>query len=623
MARKIVGIVLVLLLVTGIPAYWVIRSFTGPGEAPPEPPRVADAASARTLPGGGTVVGSVGRYGNQMWLGLPYAKPPVGALRWRAPEPAAPVAGRVEALAFGAHCPQLASPFAGVDAREGTLSGDEDCLFLNVYAPRMEPAETAHKRPVMVWIHGGGNVVGLSDFYDGGHLAQSQDLVVITLNYRLGPLGWFRHASLRDGVSPEDQSGNYGTLDLVEALRWVQQNIAAFGGDPDNVTIFGESAGGRNVATLLLAPQAAGLFDRAIIQSGGVERSAPAEAENFRDDPEPGHPRSSNEILAQLLIADGKAADVAAAHGVIAAMSAAETAAYLRGKTPTELFAAYTKEPVEGLLNVPQIFADGAVLPGGDAEEVFARPEGWNRMPVMLGTNHDENKLFMFMQPAYADRILGVYPVLKDPTLFDATADAMSAMWKATGADGPAAAMWSVQPNVFVYRFDWDEEPTILGLDLASALGAAHGFEIPFVFGHYDLGKAGNVIFTEENRAAREALSAQMMSYWAAFARDGDPGRGAKGDQIAWTAWDGAPGAHKSMLLDTSTGGGLRMGSEPVTVPGVLASVEADARLTTQKQRCWVYRELASWSRGMERADYADAGRDGCKEYPFDDFPWE
>ena len=593
MARKIVGVVLALVLLAGVPAYLAIRSLTGPGEAPPEPPRVADAASVRALPGGGEVVGMVGRYGSHVWLGLPYAQPPVGALRWRAPEPATPIAGRKEALAFGAHCAQLASPLGGVEGPEGTLTGSEDCLFLNVYAPHMEAADTARKRPVMVWIHGGGNVVGLADNYDGGRLAQAQDVVVVTVNYRLGPLGWFRHASLREGASPEDQSGNYGTLDLVEALRWIQQNIAAFGGDPANVTIFGESAGGRNVATLLLSPKASGLFHRGIIQSGGVERATPAEGENFHDDAVPGHERSSNEILAQLLQDEGKATDAAAARAAIASMPAAETAAYLRAKTPADLFAAYTKEEVEGLLNVPQVFADGVVLPAGDAEDIFARPDGWNRMPVMLGTNHDENKLFLFFQPAYTNRILGVFPVLKDPELFDATGDAMSAMWKATGADGPASAMWSTQPNTFVYRFDWDEEPTIFGLDLAAALGAAHGFEIPFVFGHYDLGPQGNVIFSEENRAAREALSAQMMSYWAAFARDGDPGRGAKGDQVAWTAWDGKPGGHKTMLLDTPAGGGLRMGSDAVTVPGVIASVDADPRLATQKQRCWVYRELA------------------------------
>jgi para-nitrobenzyl esterase len=619
MLRKL-AIALVVLVALGAGAvYWAGKNLVSGGEAPPEPARVADPASARALPGGGEVVGFVGRYGSHVWLGIPYAKPPVGDLRWRAPEPPAPASGRREALAFGNHCPQFASPFAGVaDVPDGAVSGDEDCLYLNVYAPRTEGPDTA-KRPVMLWIHGGGNVIGLADFYDGGRLAQSQDVVVVTVNYRLGPLGFFRHASLREGVPPADQSGNFAFLDLMQALAWVRDHVAAFGGDPGNVTIFGESAGGANVFNLLLSPLASGLFQRAIVQSGGVYADSLAEAEHFADDAEPGHRRSSNEVLVRLLVRDGQAADLAAARSALASMPAAEVARLLRSKSPAELFAAYEREPQEGLLDMPRVFADGVVRPVGDPLELFARPDGWNRMPVMLGTNLDENKLFLFMNPLYVRR-LGPVPLgIKEPVLFDATADAMSAMWKATGADGPAAAMWSTQPNVYVYRFDWDAEPSLLGLDLAGALGAAHGFEIPFVFGHWDLGRQGNVIFTPENRAAREALAESMMSYWAAFARSGDPGRGADGAEHAWTAWDGRPGAHKFMLLDTPDDGGLRMGSEPVTPDGVVAAVAADARLATPRDRCWVYHELAQWSRGFGRDEYAAL----CADHPYEQFPWQ
>jgi para-nitrobenzyl esterase len=326
-------------------------------------------------------------------------------------------------------------------------------------------------------------------------------------------------------------------------------------------------------------------------------------------------------MLAQLLIADGKAADVAAARGVIASMSAADAAAYLRAKTPADLFAAYTKEKVEGLLNVPQVFADGVVLPDGDAEEIFARPDGWNRMPVLVGTNHDENKLFMFMQPAYTRRILGIIPVLKDPELFDATADAMSAMWKATGADGPAAALRQTDARIYVYRFDWDEEPALLGLDLGTYLGASHAFEIPFVFGHWDLGGQGNVIYTAENEPGREELSAKMMSYWAAFAASGDPGRGRGGDLDPWTAWDGRPDAPKTMVFDTQAGGGTRMTPDTATVEGVLAAVDSDPRLDGAREHCWVYRELAARWRGITKKDYA--ARAACAEFPFDAFPWK
>jgi para-nitrobenzyl esterase len=578
----------------------------------------------RTLPGGGDVVGYLGRYGSHVWLGIPYALPPVGEGRWRAPE--APVAwnGTREALAFGNHCPQFASAFGGVsDLPAGAVSGSEDCLYLNVYAPRLERADAAQaKLPVLVWIHGGGNVIGSSNFYDGGRMAQTHDVVVVTINYRLGPLGWFRHVALREGATPGEQSGNFATLDLVRALEWVRDDIAGFGGDPGNVTIFGESAGGTNVFTLLLSPLASGLFHRAIVQSGGTSLDSIAEAEHFRDDPESGHSRSSNEVLARLLVANGRAADRAVAKAQLASLAAAEIAATLRDATPEQLFAAYERDVDEGLLDMPRVFADGVVLPTGDPLAQLARPDGWNRVPVIAGTNRDENKLFQFMNPVYVKRWLGVVPQVRDPDLYLAMADAQSAMWKATGADGPAAAMWSTQPNVFVYRFDWDEEPKLLGIDLGTYLGAAHGFEIPFVFGHWDLGKQGSVIFSDANRHARETLGEQMMSYWANFAWTGDPGRGRAGELPAWSAWDGRPGAHKYMILDTPSGGGARMGSEPVTPESVLASVDADPRLRSQRDRCFVYHELARWSRGFTEAEYASAGRQGCAPHPFEQFPW-
>ena len=624
MLRHLAIALLALAALAAAGVWWAKRNLVATPAAPAELARVADPSSLRTLPGGGDLVGYAGRYGSHVWLGIPYAQPPVGERRWRAPEAPAAWSGTREALAFGNHCAQFASPLGGVsNAPAGSLTGSEDCLYLNVYAPRLDRAAAASaKLPVMVWIHGGGNVVGLADNYDGGRLAQTQDVVVVTINYRLGPLGWFRHASLRDGATLAEQSGNFGTLDLVRALEWVRDDIAAFGGDPANVTIFGESAGGTNVFTLLLSPLANGLFHRAIVQSGGTGMTSPAEAEHFRDDAEPGHARSSNEVLARLLIAEGKAADLAAARAQIASLPPAAIASLLRSTTPERLFAAYEREQDEGLLDLPRIFADGVVLPTGDPLALLAQPDGWNRVPVIAGTNHDENKLFLFVNPTFVKRWFGVVPQVKEPALFQATAEAQSAMWKVTGADAPAAAMWSTQPNVFVYRFDWDEEPNLLGINLGAYLGAAHGFEIPFVFGHWDLGQQGNVIYTDANRAGREALAEQMMSYWANFAWSGDPGRGRNGAMPAWSAWDGRPSAHKYMILDTQDGGGSRMGSEPVTRESVIAAVDADPRLTSQRDRCFVYRELARWSRGFTEAEYATAGREGCAAYPFETFPW-
>lgn len=589
---------------------------------------VPDPASRRAT-GSGDVVGFVGRYGGHAWLGIPYAAPPVGALRWRAPQPPASWTGTRDALTFGSPCTQFASKFGGVDsARPGTPVGDENCLYLNVYAPRFAPAEVPSgtaRLPVMVWMHGGGNTIGESGFYNGGNLAVTEKVVVVTLNYRLGPFGWFRHAALRgDGTNANelDGSGNFGTLDLIRALEWVRDNAAAFGGNPDNVTIFGESAGGQNVFSLLLSPKAAGLFHRAIVESGGLWMSSTAEAEDFTDNG--GHASSSNEMLLRLLIKDGQARDRAGAQARLAVMRAPEVVRYLRGKTNFEILSAYTALP-SGMIDMPKVFRDGTVLPLEEPMQRFARTDGYNRVPVLLGTNRDENKLFMFGEPALVRRVLWIIPRLRDARTYDLSAEYLAKMWKANGADEPATAMRATQgPSVFVYRFDWDEEPTVLGADLSVMLGAAHGFEIPFVFGHFDLGREGNQIFTKTNQPGREALAAQMMSYWAEFAYSGAPARGRTDQLPEWTPWDnGIPAIPKFLVFDTTAGGGLRMSADAVTQEAVLAAVDSDPRLPTQRDKCRVFHALALWSRGFTKKDYPTAGRHGCVEYPFDSFAWK
>src|SRR5262245_8269705 len=217
----------------------------------------ADASSQRALPAG-DVVGFTGSYGDHAWRGIPYAEPPVGALRWRAPRPLPRWSGEREALVSGAPCPQIASVYSGAPRGKKDIVGSEDCLVLDVYAPRFArdavPSGAA-ALPVMLWIHGGGNTIGSASFYDGGHLAAAENVVVVVVQYRLGALGWLRHAALRaEGGSDADRSGNFGTLDTIRALEWVRDNVAAFGGDPQRVTIFGESAGGNNVFALLLSP---------------------------------------------------------------------------------------------------------------------------------------------------------------------------------------------------------------------------------------------------------------------------------------------------------------------------------------------------------------------------------
>jgi carboxylesterase type B len=432
-----------------------------------------DPASRRTTPSG-AVVGLRADYGSHAWLGIPYARPPVGALRWRAPQPPEPWTGTREALADGAACTQYPSLAGGVSGPADEPGGSEDCLVLNVWAPPFAPDAVpagAARLPVMVWIHGGGHTIGEGGFYNGGNLAVTHRLIVVTINYRLGPFGWFRHAALRDGdASPAERSGNFGTLDLVRALAWVRDHAGAFGGDPGNVTVFGESAGGVNVFSLLLAPQARGL--------------------------------------------------------------------------------------------------------------------------------------------------LWIFPRLRDERRYNLTAEYLAKLWKAEGVDEPAAVLRAAQgPSVFAYRFDWDEEPRVMGADLGVMLGAAHVFEVPFVFGHFDLGREGNVIFSKANEPGRLALAAQMMSYWAEFAYAGAPGRGRDGRLPEWAPWDGAAAATpKYLVLDTPAGGRLRMSAETVSRTGVVAAVEADPRLATPAEKCEMLGVLARWGRGYTPAEYAR--RAECAAYP-------
>ena len=584
-------------------------------------PRV-DPSSQRSL-AAGDVVGFSDAYGSHAWLGLPFAEPPVGERRWRATRPAARWDGVREALATGDACPQYASPFAGSKRGEKGVIGSEDCLKLDVWAPRLEPAAAKEARlPVMVWIHGGGESIGRAGFYSGGKLAEAHDVVVVAVQYRLGPLGWLRHAALRTGGDPFDASGNYGTLDLIQALGWVRDNVAGFGGDPANVTIFGESAGGTNVLSLLLASRARGLFHRAILQSAGFTIETNALAENYRDASEPGHRHSASELLAQLLVNEGQAKDRDEARRLLGRRDLADIAAWLRAKSPAELLTGYDEQS-EGMLWFPAVFRDGVVLPSEDPQAALARG-AYTQVPVLLGTNRDENKLFMAFDPELARWRFGLFPEPLDPERYQARAEVLALAWKARAVDAPARAMRAVQgPSVYGYRWDWDEEPSLPWLyDGGFVIGASHGLEIPFVFGHWDLGPETSSLFVRWNRAGRETLAAAMMSYWAEFAYSGAPGRGRRGDLPEWQAWDeSTPSAPRYAVLDTPAGGGVRMASETWDIERVLAKLLADPRLAAARDRCGVLHALAAWDY-VSRDAYASAGGGVCRDLAFDAYPW-
>ncbi|MDP1632728.1 MAG: carboxylesterase family protein [Caulobacter sp.] len=538
-----------------------------PTEAGPPP---ADPATARTL-SGGEVVGYVDAgAGAQVWRAIPFAAPPVGDLRWRAPRPPAAWAAQRVSTSPAPWCPQVLSPLDGVDkARYGEVVGQEDCLYLDVYAPPMTAAEARDARlPVMMWIHGGSNTWGRAEQYDGSALAARFKVVVVVVQYRIGALGWLSHQALRDGGTlPDDASPNFGTLDTIRALEWIKQDIGAFGGDAGRVTIFGESAGGHNVAALLASPRARGLFHRAIIQSGSFRSEPQARAEGLEGDL-PGSAR----LVAPRIVGAGRPV----------------TGETLRAAPLAAVFAAYGSGA--DAVDPPRIIADGRVLPAGGIASVLDSPDGYNAVPVITGTNHDEMKLFNVLDPRLVKFVLGKFPRARDKAFYEAVSTYPSRMWRANAVDAPATRMTAGgHPPVWTYRFDWDEEGSLLISDLGELLGAGHSLEIPFVFGHFSLlGAFDPIAFTRANAPGRKALSDGMMSYWVNFAATGRPGRGVDGRLPEWTAWTNAAGAKSLMLLDSPKGGGLRMSADRESGARIVGDLMADPTIKTLAQRCQI-----------------------------------
>lgn len=452
-----------------------------PDSAPACQP-VAGAATEQVMTTGGPVRGAmVGA--TWAYLGVPYAAPPVGELRFRAPQPIGCTAVERAATALGPRCPQL--------DETGAYLGDEDCLHVNVWAPRAAAAA----RPVMVWIHGGGNAVGsaVDPLYDGRRLAEAGDVVVVSLNYRLGQLGYLADPALLDG----GQAGNYGNLDQIAALRWVRDNVAAFGGDPGNVTIFGESAGARNVCTLLAMPASAGLFHRAIMQSGACKYlDTPAEARATAD-------------------------AVAAALGC-----GADRAACLRGASAEAMVRA-NHQPVGALdASTYGTVVDGTTVP--EQPEAAIRAGRHHAVPFIIGANADETgreappnltatqyeSLVRAQFGPIADQVLAQYPVDAFPTPRAAyvrlTTDAR---FLCPSREIAAAVTANQTPSVFRYLLSYR----------ATVFGAVHGIDIPFLFGTFEAIRtaAGQPY---QPTAADLALSTAMQGYWTRFARTGDPG---------------------------------------------------------------------------------------------------
>jgi para-nitrobenzyl esterase len=509
--------------------------------AVPDPRQAKSVGSILTVrqTSEGVVIGSINEATNTLsWKAIPYAQPPVGELRWRAPRNPAKRTAPLHVDKYCEICPQYIDHDRN-PATPQVVMGNEDCLYLNIWAPKTSAANL----PVFVWIHGGGNSIQspLPSSTDGAILAGKANMVVVTLNYRLGPMGFFNYPALRSGDEAGD-SGNFAILDLIQALTWIKTNIKAFGGNAGNVTIAGESAGGQNVFCLLSSPLAKGLFHRAISESGVIRQSTPAQGAAHM-----------NGIIVKLLVKDGKAADEKEAAVQLTTMSAKEIEGYLRSKKAQDFLEMYPEGKILGMIRFPTSFSDGKVLP----KDFYGALESgnYNKVPAIIGTNKEEAKLFLRGFPPFAswrqDQSL-----FKDPDkmeLYDLVAKYKSDGWKVMAVDNVARILRDNidQPMVFAYQFLWGAggaKGNVLDPPYNIMLGACHAMEIDFVFGTQKA-SLGALVFNEKNRSGRVALSNAMMDYWSQFARTGNPNRDQSG-LPKWSPWSNIEGYPKTILLD-------------------------------------------------------------------------
>tara|TARA_Y100000746_G_scaffold225348_1_gene228932 strand:+ start:131 stop:1879 length:1749 start_codon:yes stop_codon:yes gene_type:complete len=461
------------------------------------------------------------------WDDIPYAKPPIDQLRWKAPR-TINNSKNIILSKENNYCVQRPSSLGGPGG-EGLYVGTEDCLYLDISAPARKNSELL---PVMFWIHGGGNTSGLKDLYDFNKMVRRHNVIVVRINYRLGPFGWFTHPSIQDFQTDLDKTSNFGTLDIIAALHWVKENISLFGGDPDNVTIFGESAGGHNVFSLLVSDKSKGLFHKAISMSGYTTSISPKDA-YVQNDKSSTSSYTSSEIVKKIIKELSNEKET---------YSNEEIRDILLNLSTQEFFEHYANR--ETYEEIPLLTSDNIVIPEAGLRASLFNKDIVNKVPTIAGSNRDEVKLWLATAEYFVEldfsavgSLLNIPNVkLKDEDAFEAFNYFRSSAWKIRGVDIPLKGLYeSGNSNLYAYQYDWDDHRRYVVADFKKLIGAAHATEIPLLAGNAKL-VGGYPLSDLIYPAGRSRLftSRNMMRFWTNFAKSGEPGMST--NSIRWSS---------------------------------------------------------------------------------------
>ena len=515
-----------------------------------------------------------------VWKNIPYAKPPIGDLRWKAPKE---ISSSNEVLSGkGSGCIQEPSRYAGLEG-EGVV-GSEDCLYLDIYQPEKNGKD---KLPVMFWIHGGGNTTGTKDYYNFSKLSASKGIVVVVINYRLGPLGWFRHPaiqSLQDGL---DKSSNFGTLDIIMALKWVQKNIHKFDGDKNNVTIFGESAGGHNVMTMLATPLSKELFHKAISQSGYTTSYTAEESLGVSSN------NSKINDLGSLNVFDNASVSKITDNVIknFNELDLQSQRRFLKNLKPEDFLSIYLELEKKTFDYIPLVNRDGIVIPNEGILSALGNKKYAKNVPVIFGSNKDELSLWLGVNNYFSERtypFTRLIPIpkikLKKPELYKLWLSVRSEAWKLRGVDEPLLQLEKAgYKNIYAYRFDWDDQKRSFFADFPNMIGAAHGLEIAFLTTEYKFGPVSSYVYPKTDE--RDQMEETFLSAWSNFAKEGVPI--IENASVKWERYESSRQAF--MVLDNLSQ--LRLMSERKNMDEILNF--ANSNIATELEKCILVRETA------------------------------